>query len=51
MGVSGGAILTPVLGVMSDIFGTQLAALAVIAIVWLYMIWLVSFMKKTIPKP
>lgn len=49
MGVSGGAILTPVLGVMSDIFGTQLAALAVIAMVWLYMIWLISLVKKTTP--
>lgn len=51
MGVSGGAVLPPVLGVMSDIFGTQLAALAVIAMVWLYMIWLVSLVKKTTPNP
>lgn len=47
MGVSGGAILTPVLGVTSDFFGTQLAALAVITIVWLYMVWLIIRINQT----
>lgn len=46
MGVSGGAILTPILGVTSDWFGTQLAALAVIAVVWIYMVWLISLVGR-----
>lgn len=46
MGVSGGAILTPILGVVSDIFATQIAAIAVIAIVWLYMLWLITKVKN-----
>ena len=51
MGVSGGAILTPVLGVTSDFFGTQLASLAVIVIVWIYMIGLISLVNKTTSNP
>lgn len=47
MGVSGGAILTPILGVTSDLLGTQLAALAVIAVVWLYMVWLITRVNNT----
>ncbi len=46
MGVSGGAIITPILGVTSDTFGTQLAAIVVIAAAWLYMIWLIIRVKK-----
>ena len=46
MGVSGGAVVTPILGVASDIFGTQVAALLVIATVWIYMIWLITRVKK-----
>lgn len=42
MGVSGGAVVTPALGVASDEFGTQGAALAVIVLVWLYMVWLIK---------
>jgi len=46
MGVSGGALLPPVLGVVSDTFGTQTAAMAVITLVWLYMVWLISKVNK-----
>lgn len=46
MGVSGGALLPPLLGVVSDTFGTQVAALIVIAVVWLYMVWLISKVKE-----
>ena len=45
VGVSGGAIAT-LLGVVSDAFGTQWAAMAVIAIIWLYMIWLIKPISK-----
>ena len=38
MGVSGGAVVTPALGIASDHFNTQLAAVAVIALVWFYMV-------------
>lgn len=47
MGVSGGAILTPILGIASDVFNTQLAALAIIAFVWIYMIWLITLVRKS----
>lgn len=46
MGVSGGALLPPLLGMVSDTFGTQVAALIVIAVVWLYMVWLISKVKE-----
>lgn len=46
MGVSGGAVVTPALGVASDHFGTQLAAIAVIALVWFYMVWLIKPVQR-----
>lgn len=46
MGVSGGALIPPILGVVSDSFNTQVAALAVLIIVWIYMIWLISRVRK-----
>lgn len=46
MGVSGGAVVTPILGIASDYFGTQLAAVAVIGLVWLYMIWLIRAVRN-----
>jgi len=45
VGVSGGVIAT-LLGVVSDAFGTQWAAMAIIAIIWLYMIWLIKPIKN-----
>ena len=41
VGVSGGVIAT-LLGVVSDAFGTQWAAMAIISFIWLYMIWLIQ---------
>ena len=40
VGLVGGAILPPVLGWIRDITGSQIAAVAAIAVVWLYMLWL-----------
>jgi fucose permease len=47
MGVSGGAILPPLLGVTTDAFGTQVAAVTVIAAVWLYMVWLITRVNRS----
>jgi len=41
VGVSGGVIAT-LLGVVSDAFKTQLAAMTILAVIWLYMIWLIK---------
>ena len=41
VGVSGGVIAT-LLGVVSDAFATQWAAMAIIVVIWLYMIWLIK---------
>jgi fucose permease len=41
VGVSGG-ILALLLGVVSDIFGTQWAAVSILAVIWLYIVWLIK---------
>ena len=41
VGVSGGVIAT-LLGVVSDAFQTQWAAIAILSIFWLYMLWLIK---------
>jgi len=49
VGVSGGALAT-LLGLVSDIFGTQLSAMAIILVLWLYMIWLIKPIRKLFTK-
>lgn len=49
VGVCGGAIIPPALGVITDSFGTQGAALVTLAVVWVYMIVLIPFLKKVRP--
>lgn len=51
MGVSGGALLPPLIGVVSDKFGTQTAALIVIILVWLYMVWLIGRVRDKSNQP
>lgn len=46
MGVSGGAILPPILGVVSDAFSSQFAAMVVIMVVWCYMALLIPIINK-----
>jgi fucose permease len=46
VGVSGGAIITPILGVASDLFQTQWAAMAILALIWLYIIRLILTINK-----
>lgn len=49
VGVSGGAVLPPLLGVITDTFGTQGSALITLAIVWVYMVALIPFVKNVRP--
>lgn len=46
VGVSGGAVLPPLLGVITDTFGTQGSALITLAIVWVYMVALIPFVRN-----
>jgi FHS family L-fucose permease-like MFS transporter len=45
VGVCGGAILPPIIGIITDSFHSQLSAIIVLAIVWCYMIWLMRKIK------
>lgn len=49
VGVSGGAVLPPLLGVITDTFGTQDSALITLAIVWVYMVALIPFVRNVRP--
>ena len=46
VGVCGGAIIPPVLGVVTDSFGTQGAALVALTLAWLVMVVLIPFINK-----
>jgi MFS transporter, FHS family, L-fucose permease len=46
VGVSGGAIITPLLGISSDFFGSQLSAIVILVILWIYMIGLIKMVQK-----
>ncbi|MDR1879685.1 MAG: MFS transporter [Tannerellaceae bacterium] len=46
VGVSGG-VIAQLLGVVSDAFHTQWAAIAILAVIWLYMIGLIRTINKT----
>jgi fucose permease len=45
VGVSGG-IIALLLGVVSDLFGTQWAAVSILAVMWLYIVWLIKYLKN-----
>lgn len=49
VGVSGGAVLPPLLGVITDAFGTQGSTLITLAIVWVYMVALIPFVRNVRP--
>lgn len=49
VGVSGGAVLPPLLGVITDTFGIQGSALITLAIVWVYMVALIPFVRNVRP--
>ena len=44
MGISGGGVLPPLMGIITDATGTQWAAVLTIAAVWLYLFWLIGKM-------
>lgn len=46
VGVCGGAILPPILGVITDASGTQLSALVTLIAVWLYMVAMIHPIRK-----
>ena len=46
VGVCGGAVIPPLLGVITDACGTQVSALIALAIVWLYMAVLIPYIRK-----
>lgn len=46
VGVSGGAIITPLLGIVSDFFGNQFSAISILAICWIYMICLIKTINQ-----
>ncbi len=47
VGVAGGAVIPPILGVITDHFQTQNAAIAALGIVWLYMLLLIGAIKTS----
>ena len=47
MGVAGGAVVTPLLGVVTDMFGTQNAAVVVVIAVWVFIMCLYGLVRKT----
>ena len=47
MGVAGGAVVTPRLGVVTDMFGTQNAAVVVVIAVWVFVMCLYGLVRKT----
>lgn len=46
MGVSGGAVVTPVLGILADSFNTQNAAVAAVIAVWIFVVSLAGLVRK-----
>ncbi len=47
VGVCGGAILPPIIGIITDNTQTQVTAIIFLALIWIYMIWLIKSMKHT----
>lgn len=46
MGVAGGGVVTPVLGVVTDIFHSQDAAIVVVCIVWVFVMSLTGLIRR-----
>jgi fucose permease len=46
-GIAGGALVTPLLGIVTDATGTQTAAIVAIAALWLYMFAIFGTIRKT----
>lgn len=46
VGVCGGGVITPLLGIITDTFGRQAPAIIALAAVWLFMVLLIPFIGK-----
>ncbi|MBR1926271.1 MAG: MFS transporter [Bacteroidales bacterium] len=46
VGVCGGGIIPPILGVITDTFGNQAAALIALTVAWIFMVVLIPFVSK-----
>jgi len=46
VGVCGGGVITPLLGIITDTFGKQAPAIIALAAVWLFMVLLIPFISK-----
>ncbi len=46
VGVCGGGVITPLLGIITDTFGKQATAIIALAAVWLFMVLLIPFIGK-----
>ena len=46
VGVCGGAVIPPVLGVVTDSLGSQVWAVAALALVWVYLVFLIRHIRK-----
>ena len=46
IGVCGGGVITPLLGIITDTFGKQAPAIIALAAVWLFMVLLIPFIGK-----
>lgn len=46
VGVCGGGVITPLLGIITDTFGKQAPAIIALAAVWLFMVLLIPFIGK-----
>lgn len=49
-GIAGGALITPILGICTDAFGTQTAAVAALLIIWMYMAAIFGTVRKASTK-
>jgi fucose permease len=45
VGICGGAILPPIIGIITDNTQAQVTAIIFLALIWIYMIWLIKSMK------
>jgi fucose permease len=46
-GIAGGAIVTPLLGIVTDATGTQTAAFVAMLVIWVYMCLIFGKVSKT----
>ncbi len=50
VGVCGGGVITPLLGIITDAFGNQAAALIALSLAWLFMVYLITKIRSARPE-